>query len=396
MSLFLAALGGGARAYTEIQKEDRDWMKNYYKETDAWLKGDGLAALQRNKKDAGAYKQMATRMIQKGIATPGSIMHILNHGKLDGLASVYATVSDRTDITPEAFNNSINYAIQEDTSDSNLNFTGAIDKFFGLYRGEPNNPVKDQENSRMASLFGIKSPFVREKRYDVDELLSKPFVGSGPYTGSDIRRIASTDPTLVASYADTQTSDAFTFNPSRFPIKYSLNQKIDNENAFRRRIKSLVKQVNETSGGSVGQDDQGFSAFVEWGEELKKAYKANDIQAMYEAENKREAWFAEYRPGVPFTNSFRILVENEIANPGIITDNENASLLNLIYRDERAKYDAELLDQYNKAKENDENIPPFNKIGVFATVKQQETYYPNRTYPHPYAFIGGKLRKTSR
>ncbi len=117
---------------------------------------------------------------------------------------------------------------------------------------------------------------------------------------------------------------------------------------------------------------------------------------MYEAENKREAWFAEYRPGVPFTNSFRILVENEIANPGIITDNENASLLNLIYRDERAKYDAELLDQYNKAKENDENIPPFNKIGVFATVKQQETYYPNRTYPHPYAFIGGKLRKTSR
>jgi len=114
MSLFLAALGGGARAYTEIQKEDRDWMKNYYKETDAWLKGDGLAALQRNKKDAGAYKQMATRMIQKGIATPGSIMHILNHGKLDGLASVYATVGDRTDITPEAFNDSINYAIQEE------------------------------------------------------------------------------------------------------------------------------------------------------------------------------------------------------------------------------------------------------------------------------------------
>lgn len=398
MSLFLAGLGGAAREYTAIKKEDRDWMKEYYKETDSWLSGDGLAALQRNKKDAGAYKQMATRMIQKGIATPGSIMHILNHGKLDGLASVYSTVDKRDDITPEAFNDSINYAIAEDASESNLNFTSAIDKYFGLYRGNPADPVEDKENSRLASIFGIKSPFKRENRYDVEALLNRPFAGSGEFTGSDIRRIASTDPTITASYDD-QTTNAFTFNPNVFPTQYTPDQKIRNASAFRASVKANVKRISDNRGPSVKglkEGDAGFMAFAEWGDDLNKAYKSDDITDMYLAEQKREAWFAEYQPNVPFTNSFRSLVIDEISNPGVISNNENAPELVAIYKSERAKYDAELRRQYDIAKQKGLDLPPFNKMGVFNSAKQLSTMYKGNTYPVKYAFINGKLQKTNK
>ena len=396
MSLALAALGGGARAYTAIKKEDRDWMKKYYSKTDEWLNGDGLAALQRNKKDAGGYKQMATRMIQSGLATPGSIMHILNHGKLDGLTSVYATVGKRNDITPEAFNDSINYAIAEDASDSNLNFNSAIDKFFGLYRGNPTNPVKDKENSTMASLFGIRSPFRREDRYNVDTLLNQPFSGSGKYTGRDIKRIASTDPTITASYDD-QTTNAFTFNPNVFPTEYTPDQKIRNASAFRTGVKANVKRVYDNMGGGIpDQNDGGFSAYSTWSNDLDKAYKADDITDMYLAELKREAWFDEFKPDVPFTNSFKSLVINEISNPGVISNNENEPELVSIYKAERAKYDAELLRQYNIAKESDPSISPFSQIGVFNSQEQLNKIYRGNTYSVEYAFINGKLVKGKR
>ena len=396
MSLGLAVLGGAAREYQTIKKEDRDWMKKYYTKTDEWLNGEGLAALQRNKKDSGAYKQMATRMIQSGLATPGSIMHILNHGKLDGLASVYSIVGTRDDITPEAFNDSINYAIAEDASDSNLNFNSAIDTFFGLYRGDPTNPVVDKENSTMASLFGIRSPFRREDRYNVDTLLNQPFSGSGKYTGRDIKRIASTDPTITASYDD-QTTNAFTFNQNVFPVEYSPDQKIRNASAFRTGVKANVKRVYDNMGGGIPhQDDGGFSAYSTWSNELDKAYKADNIKDMYLAELKREAWFAEYKPQTSFTNSFKSLVINEISNPGVISNNENAPELVAIYKAERAKYDAELLRQYNIAKESDPSISPFNRIGVFNSEAQLNKMYRGNTYSVEYAFINGKLVKGKR
>jgi len=396
MSLGLAALGGAAREYQTIKKEDRDWMKKYYTKTDDWLNGEGLASLQRNKKDSGAYKQMATRMIQSGLATPGSIMHILNHGKLDGLASVYSIVGKRDDITPEAFNDSINYAIAEDASDSDLNFNSAIDTFFGLYRGDPTNPVVDKENSTMASFFGIKSPFKREDRYDVDTLLNQPFSGSGKYTGRDIKRIASTDPTITASYDD-QTTNAFTFNPRVFPVEYSPDQKLRNASAFRTGVKANVKRVYDNMGGGIpNKDDGGFSAYSAWSNDLSAAYKADDITDMYLAEGKREAWFAEFKPDVPYTNSFKSLVINEISNPGVISNNENAPELIAIYKAERAKYDAELLRQYNIAKESDPSISPFSQIGVFNSQAQLNKMYRGNTYSVEYAFINGKLVKGKR
>ena len=399
MSLGLAALGGAARAYTTIKKEDRDWMKKYYSKTDEWLNGDGLAALQRNKKDAGGYKQMATRMIQSGLATPGSIMHILNHGKLDGLASVYSIVGKRDDITPEAFNDSINYAIAEDASDSDLNFNSAIDTFFGLYRGNPTNPVKDKENSTMASLFGIKSPFKREDRYDVDTLLNQPFTGSGQYTGRDIKRIASTDPTLTASFAESQTEDAFTFNQNLFPIDYSVNQQMTNDSTLRSNLLNSIRYVH-TNVGALKQEDQSPEAIKEyttWTTQMKNGIANRDHGLMYSAEKLRGQYMNKYPvEGLSFTNSYAKLVTDEIGNPGFITNNRNAGDLIQIYKEQRALFDAKLLEQYNIAKDTDPNMPAFNQIGVFNNEKQRSERYKNRDMKYPYAFINGKLERYTK
>ena len=399
MSLGLAVLGGAARQYTAIKKEDRDWMKKYYTKTDEWLNGEGLASLQRNKKDSGAYKQMATRMIQSGLATPGSIMHILNHGKLDGLASVYSIVGKRDDITPEAFNNSINYAIAEDASDSNLNFNSAIDKFFGLYRGDPTNPVVDKENSTMASLFGIKSPFKREDRYDVDTLLNQPFTGSGQYTGRDIKRIASTDPTLTASFAESQTEDAFTFNQNLFPIDYSVNQQMTNDSTLRSNLLNSIRYVH-TNVGALKQEDQSPEAIKEyttWTTQMKNGIANRDHGLMYSAEKLRGQYMNKYPvEGLSFTNSYAKLVTDEIGNPGFITNNRNAGDLIQIYKEQRALFDAKLLEQYNIAKDTDPNMPAFNQIGVFNNEKQRSERYKNRDMKYPYAFINGKLERYTK
>ena len=399
MSLGLAVLGGAARQYTAIKKEDRDWMKKYYTKTDEWLNGEGLASLQRNKKDSGAYKQMATRMIQSGLATPGSIMHILNHGKLDGLASVYSIVGKRDDITPEAFNNSINYAIAEDASDSNLNFNSAIDKFFGLYRGDPTNPVVDKENSTMASLFGIKSPFKREDRYDVDTLLNQPFTGSGQYTGRDIKRIASTDPTLTASFAESQTEDAFTFNQNLFPIDYSVNQQMTNDSTLRSNLLNSIRYVHRNV-GALEQEDlspEAVKEYTTWTSQMKNGIANRDHGLMYSAEKLRGQYMNKYPvEGLSFTNSYAKLVTDEIGNPGFITNNRNAGDLIQIYKEQRALFDAKLLEQYNIAKDTDPNMPAFNQIGVFNNEKQRSERYKNRDMKYPYAFINGKLERYTK
>ena len=399
MSLGLAVLGGAARQYTAIKKEDRDWMKKYYTKTDEWLNGEGLASLQRNKKDSGAYKQMATRMIQSGLATPGSIMHILNHGKLDGLASVYSIVGKRDDITPEAFNNSINYAIAEDASDSNLNFNSAIDKFFGLYRGDPTNPVVDKENSTMASLFGIKSPFKREDRYDVDTLLNQPFTGSGQYTGRDIKRIASTDPTLTASFAESQTEDAFTFNQNLFPIDYSVNQQMTNDSTLRSNLLNSIRYVHRNV-GALEQEDlspEAVKEYTTWTTQMKNGIANRDHGLMYSAEKLRGQYMNKYPvEGLSFTNSYAKLVTDEIGNPGFITNNRNAGDLIQIYKEQRALFDAKLLEQYNIAKDTDPNMPAFNQIGVFNNEKQRSERYKNRDMKYPYAFINGKLERYTK
>ena len=66
MSLALAALGGGARAYTAIKKEDRDWMKKYYSKTDEWLNGDGLAAVDEVN-DGGEIPVLDTSHVDQGV-----------------------------------------------------------------------------------------------------------------------------------------------------------------------------------------------------------------------------------------------------------------------------------------------------------------------------------------
>ena len=399
MSLVLAALAGGAREYLTIKKEDRDWMKKFYAKTDDFLNGPGLAALRRNKKDAGEYQQMASRLIQKGVATPGSIMHILNHGKLDGLASVYATVGKRDDITPDAFNDSINYAIAEDASDSNVDFTGAINNYFGLYKGNLTDPVEDKDNSMFARLFGIESPFKREDRDDVDTLLNQPYTGSGQYTGRDIKRIASTDPTLTASFAESQTEDAFTFNQNLFPINYTIPQQMTNDAAIRSNLLNSIRYVH-TNVGALRQEDQSPEAIKEyttWTRQMKNGIANRDHGVMYSAEKLRGQYMNKYPiDGLSFTNSYAKLVTDEIGNPGFITNNRNAGDLIDIYKAERALFDAKLLEQYNIAKDTDPNMPAFNQIGVFNNEKQRSERYKNRDMKYPYAFINGKLERYTK